>query len=439
MKKNIFLIILIFLNVACHKKQTDSIFLELNYQPEWDKIPNISSIEKNFLETTGYNLFEQKDFCLSYTGFVNNKIKTDLALRSKYCSEALFENISYENYGKPMNCKRSDFVKTIIEEGSSWLLDRNWSDKVRNNWFWDRYIPETQTNKSLLLSGLLLPAISSNLFLMPDFIYPNDDNPVCLAFADTHELIPITEKNYQYAKTYSLIKIIEWDTNIAQNKTLTNTSAWKDRFVEVDYNNDGVKELIYNVLFIDEYNITSDISYISTYSKEINSVKDTLKQKNLDIKDIDDLDNFVEKFEGVKSLNIPCESKYYDAEMNNFFTNSNFFEFENKIYILKKDNIYLIEKNNCHIPCSFEPNNKQKLPYSIIKALAASSLTISHVHEDVYLYDESFNNEIKQRAQDAAPYSKNREIIIRQIENYLKQKVKELCGTDLDKLSGSDK
>ncbi|MGD9638293.1 MAG: hypothetical protein AB7U85_04470 [Alphaproteobacteria bacterium] len=375
-----------------------SVFARLKYSPRWNEIPNVAEVKKYFFDATKYDFDEMNVFCNDFPKmieemnknylFVSNDLKKYLDARRKnwICQQNVtFEKLTYKNYGKPMNCLRSDFVRAIIEEGSSWLLERKWRlySGISDRWFWNKNLykkdlseidPEFPIDQ---IDGIYNPKLW-DIFEMPSLMHPLTDNTlVCYAVAASYDYM-VSDPDFYFQHEKEL-KIAQINGDYDMVEKCSNFDKNRLYFSDVSPFSDDV---------------TPSINYIPDEKKED-----------------------------------PVDSQSY------FFKHSRFFKFKHKKYLFNENKgyVYLLGRNECKKVCSTMGHNTEfnKPTPNMIKAYAASVMTIQHVNENVPLYDQSFADEIKERA-------KGKDKLANEIETYLKQKVKDLCGTDLDKLETTE-
>ncbi|MGD9638874.1 MAG: hypothetical protein AB7U85_07425 [Alphaproteobacteria bacterium] len=321
--------IITFLTLAASISIADegnSVFSKLKYHPDWSKIPSLNKIKNDFTLETGFSYKEGEVRCNHncYLGF-SPKSKEEEQCRIM-CAK-LHKNAFYQNYGTPMSCNRGDFAKSIIVDGSSWLLAKNYPKKTYDEWYYNSNSP---------------------LFLNYGF-----NEPVCYAFAEKHSFLTDKE-NFIKPK---LIEEMSWDNNIAQIQL---AKLEPSKIIEVDFNNDGKKELIYTTGFYYLKDYGQEVydtykGYTAFFTQNISAIKAYLKQPNLTLKNKSNFDAIVKKFNG-KEINF-AYAPFFSEKNQDWalpLIDLVFFEFHNKTYILsEKTNVFLIENNQAKRLCRF--------------------------------------------------------------------------------------
>ncbi|MGD9637984.1 MAG: hypothetical protein AB7U85_02870 [Alphaproteobacteria bacterium] len=482
-----------------------SVFEKLGYNPKWEEIPSVNEFKDVFLKTTGQSFDDRVNDCAykAVSSIKNGveRLNSDTVGGSleildnkpfrarkyvpynyhKYCDGVLDSNLNYPKKGHKLACKRSDFFRNLVEDGSSWFLSNKDSKEFVKNWFWGKYALPKDTKIDNIENTLYDPSfVKENVFKDTfEAIYYNKtkDIFICKAIAEGYGFY-----SYDKVRTKDGIKKIEKDTNIAQSQITLDHKLEPDYIMELDYNNDGKRELIHKIslhssaelgcpnpdgsINFDQCDCWCDISgmkedeikpcdcdcgfdrpFVAIYENNIEEVKQYLKTPDLIIKDWYHYNMIKEKFGG-EDLKYECSCYVRD-----FVQNTDFLTFRNETYIID-----FIDKRNYpdnYIGEVLHPKGKTsrystgrwcdsvcylKEVYSwdlidddsdYIKASVVDAFPIYYVNDDSYLYDESLLDEIKKISYNVADYGSDRR---NEVEEYLKDKAKTLCNVDLDKV-----
>ncbi|MGD9638341.1 MAG: hypothetical protein AB7U85_04715 [Alphaproteobacteria bacterium] len=492
-------------------EENNDVFEKLGYNPRWEKIPNIAEFKEVFLKTTGQSFDDTVNDCaykvsskekfieeiksvffaMHYIEEVSDaeplsRLKHIFYKSKDFCRSVIGLDLSHIKKGHKLACKRSDFFRRLVEDGSSWLLSNDYSQEVRDDWFGSQYLVPKNVKLDNIQNTIYDPYVINNeLFKRnTDIIYPTKRQyaPVCKAIASSDGYMFYNQIDLKYKTTR-----IKKDTNIAQSQvTLDNKKLEPDYIMELDYNNDGKKELIHKIylhensesgcpnpdgiVYVDHCDCfydTSDMKegevkpcicdlridrpFVAIYENNIEEVKKYLKTPNLVIKDWDQYNSIKEKFGG-KNLEYECS-----CYVKEFAENTDFITFKGQTYILKidkDDNLKVLHPKGKTSRYSRSCDNVCRLKSGYLQYLSdfdSSSMNLSdyiksiiigdkfpnlgfpiyYVNENDNLYDEGLLDEIKKISYNVAYY---RPTVRKKVEEYLKQKAKTVCNVDLDKV-----
>ncbi|MGD9637985.1 MAG: hypothetical protein AB7U85_02875 [Alphaproteobacteria bacterium] len=481
-----------------------SVFEKLGYNPKWEEVPSINEFKDVFLKTTGQSFDDRVNDCAykaissikkgverlnsdtvggSLEILDNKPFITNESLPyscKKECYEILYSNLNYLKKGHKLACKRSDFFRNLVEDGSSWLLSSNVSQDDLDDWFWDRYI----VPKDEILSDINKTIIKSttstiyDLFIVKERILRKGNiikkgRPIMSFKHPEYEDVCKTVANEQGYRLFNVdmkngtektgkIKEIKKYTNIAQSNVKLKDKGEPDYIIEFDYDNDGKKELIHRTYLYGEpekgkpenspdsgdgvffgpthcqrepqnyYDPSINRDLLTVYKDNIGKVKKYLR-KTKTIEGWDHLKSIREKFGG-KDLDYECLYNIKKLE------NADFFTFNGKNYIISFHSsmaeVILIDGEKYKKVCTaklFFPREIENIigTTDYIKASVAGAFPIYYVNDDSYLYDESLLDEIKKISYEVA-FSKPS--FRDKVEEYLKDKAKTICNVDLDKV-----
>ncbi|MGD9637983.1 MAG: hypothetical protein AB7U85_02865 [Alphaproteobacteria bacterium] len=482
------------------------VFEKLGYNPKWEEIPSVNEFKDVFLKTTGqsfddkvndcaYELINPKSDCEENSGCdierELRKIEKTMLKRANQrfddiinpsylvkqydpqskisyfediCYKSLFLELNYLEKGHKLACKRSDFFRNLIEDGSSWLLSNNYSKEVIDDWFGSQYLVPKKIKLDRIENTIYDPyvvrkkilKVSEDLLLYKDSKYAS----FCKAVAEGYGYL-----FYDKVDVDDKVKKIEKNTDIAQSNVKLKDKGEPDYIIEFDYDNDGKKELIHRTYLYGEpekgkpenspdygdgvflgathcqrelqnyYDSSINRDILTVYKDNIGKVEKYLK-KIKTIEGWDHLKSIREKFGG-KDLDYEC---LYNIKK---LKNADFFTFKHNPYIMYSDDYenkvisikakeYNVECYSLHLHSKlFEETDSRKQINIDYKALVAGSFPIYYVNDDVYFYDETLLDEIKKISYNVSWYDSDTR---NKVEEYLKDKAKTICNVDLDKV-----